>query len=247
MGSPLRPAGGDLQGVSMNKIFIRKLLSLSHRYGGYIPLSRLNTVSRWLGNEKGEVLDIGCGGGSAMLFLNRRKSFSACGVDINPALIADAKSKKSHQQYFCQDILSLNLADKSFDTVICLELIEHLPKDEGLALILRLEKIARRRVILSTPVGFSEVEGNHDEDGSAHQCGYLPAELRERGYLVRGNRLRLERAWWPYLLKHSPALASVHWAFWLVTGVIFSPLAYFFPDQVASGMVCLKEVGCEGK
>ncbi|AGG05846.1 MULTISPECIES: class I SAM-dependent methyltransferase [Dehalococcoides] len=231
----------------MNRVFVKKLLNLSHRYGGYVPLSRLNTVSRWLEGGGESLLDIGCGGGEAMLFLNRRKSFKTCGVDINPILIAEAKNKSSHHQYFCRDILNLNLADKSYDTVICLELIEHLPKDEGLNLILRLEKIARKRVILSTPVGFSRVEGNHNEDGSAHQCGYLPFELKEMGYLVRGNRLRLERVWWPYLLKRSAALASVYWAFWLAAGVVFSPLAYFFPDRIASGMVCLKEVGYERK
>ncbi|BAQ34200.1 class I SAM-dependent methyltransferase [Dehalococcoides sp. THU3] len=231
----------------MSRLFVGKLLDLSHRYGGYIPLSRLSTVSRWLGNNGESVLDIGCGSGSAMLFLNRRQSFDTCGIDINPVLIADAKSKSSHRQYFCQDILKLNLADRSYDTVICLELIEHLPKDDGLNLILRLERIARKKVILSTPVGYSKVEGKNPEDGSAHQCGYLPSELRGMGYLVRGNRLRLERPWWPYLLKHSPALASVYWVFWLVMGVVFSPLAYFFPDRIASGMVCLKEVGCERK
>lgn len=56
------------------------------------------------------------------------------------------------------------LPDKSVDSVFMLDLIEHLPKEAGLELKRHAERVARRQVIIFTPLGFMPQEYEHDND-----------------------------------------------------------------------------------
>ncbi len=48
--------------------------------------------------------------------------------------------------------------DNSVDTVITMDVIEHLEKSEGLALLKRTVEKARRQVVIFTPLGFMPQE-----------------------------------------------------------------------------------------
>ncbi|MVF22902.1 hypothetical protein [Methylocaldum sp. BRCS4] len=71
---------------------------------------------------------------------------------------------------------------KSVDTVFLLDVIEHLEKEEGSRLLRLTEKIARRQVIIFTPLGFLPQEhsgakdawGLDGADYQAHRSGWLP-------------------------------------------------------------------------
>lgn len=83
---------------------------------------------------------------------------------------------------------------KSFDVVLCSEMIEHLTKEEGLKLIPILEAVASKMIIFTTPHGFLEQDpGKHPEEPWAknphqkHLCGYEDEEFIERGYTVIQN------------------------------------------------------------
>ena len=78
---------------------------------------------------------------------------------------------------------SLPFQPKSFDTVLVLQLIEHLTRENGLKLIADAEKIARKKVILATPVGFLKYD--------FHLSGWEPEELEKLGYTVTGHGIRL--------------------------------------------------------
>ncbi len=77
-------------------------------------------------------------------------------------------------------------ADKSVDTVFLLDLIEHLEKEDGKALLYQAERIARRQVVVFTPLGFMPQEYEAGEvDGwglggtelQEHRSGWLPDEF----------------------------------------------------------------------
>jgi len=88
------------------------------------------------------------------------------------------------------DVRKLNdiFIPKSFDIVIALDIIEHLEKDESLAMIAECEKIARKAVILETPNGYVpqnlDILGYGGHDYQTHRCGWEPKELEEMGYKV---------------------------------------------------------------
>jgi hypothetical protein len=78
------------------------------------------------------------------------------------------------------------LPESSVDAAICLDVIEHFEKPAAVGLIRELEYVARKLVVLFTPLGFMPQEGY--ESGGAwqpwqkHRCGFEADELEGLGY-----------------------------------------------------------------
>ncbi|RJO62661.1 MAG: class I SAM-dependent methyltransferase [Dehalococcoidia bacterium] len=224
-----------------------RIAYLAHRYGGYVPLSRLNTVSRYIDKKARTILDIGCNDGITMLFLNRRKRYRATGVDISAEAVRVASARKTHDAYITGNVLDLPFNEHSYDLVLSMQMLEHLDKEDGYALIDKMEKTARRQVIITTPVGFHELLDHPGTGGADHKSGWSVDEFHKRGYTVKGNKLRIERYAGNIIYKHTPWLAPVHSAFWLTLGVILAPLPYYFPGIFAFDMVCVKDLDAGGQ
>lgn len=78
--------------------------------------------------------------------------------------------------------------DASVDTVITMDVIEHLTKSEGIELLKRTVKKARRQVVIFTPLGFMPQEAPEGmKDGwwlsgaewQKHKSGWLPEDFWE--------------------------------------------------------------------
>lgn len=77
-------------------------------------------------------------------------------------------------------------ADKSVDSVCIIDVIEHLSKDDGYVLIKEAERIARKQIIIFTPLGYMS---NHAEEKDGwglnggkmqeHLSGWLPEDFDE--------------------------------------------------------------------
>ena len=75
--------------------------------------------------------------------------------------------------------------EKSVDTVFLVDVIEHLEKDEGRALLAKTEKIARQQVVVFTPLGFmpqhhddgKDAWGLNGADWQEHKSGWLPEDF----------------------------------------------------------------------
>lgn len=74
---------------------------------------------------------------------------------------------------------------KAVDTVTMLDVIEHMEKADGLETILRAIHLAKRQVIVFTPMGFLEQSGGEDADAwgmqgqfwQKHRSGWTPDEF----------------------------------------------------------------------
>ena len=140
----------------------------------------------WIINGKAKtILDVGCGQGLPMeLIKMRMRPKYTMGVDLFEPYIKEAKLKKIHNEYMLQDIKKLSFPDKSFDVVIALQVLEHLTKEEAWQLLNRMEKIARKQVVVATPIGHMhhpEVDGNPLQ---AHKSAFHPQDFQKRGYKV---------------------------------------------------------------
>ena len=203
----------------------------------YIPFTALNTVWRLLDKKASSLLDVGCGRGTPARFLRAKRHLLTIGVDIYMPYINEAKSKFSHDEYVRGDVRSLPFRPKSFDVVLAMEVLEHLDKEEGAALLKSMEGIARHQVIITSPVG---VHAQETLDGNPHQKHkhiWQPGELVQLGYKVRGHGLR-------NLGGRSGIQSSIPKAFrplidiiWILAGMI----TYFRPSFSGS-MVCIKKV-----
>jgi 2-polyprenyl-3-methyl-5-hydroxy-6-metoxy-1,4-benzoquinol methylase len=132
------------------------------------------------------VLDLGCGKQSMVPIIP--SWIYTVGVELFEADYQDAVRKRRHHEYVCADILKVDFPEKSFDVVILLDVLEHLPKDAGREILWKMEKWARRKVIVFTPNGFLPQDDYNENPHMDHQSGWDAAELRELGFWVHGVR-----------------------------------------------------------
>ena len=79
----------------------------------------------------------------------RRRGLALRTIGIDGAFSLVAATRHRVNDPICADALSLPLADRSVDVVLCSQLLHHFDHDRGLALIAELDRVARRRVIIS--------------------------------------------------------------------------------------------------
>jgi len=125
-----------------------------------------------------------------MQFINKHKELHVTGVDTFEPALKECESTSVYNELILCDVQGMPFKNKSFDVVICLALLEHLEKTEGEKLLRKMEAIARKQVIITTPVGEYEqgpLEGNSHQQ---HKYCWEPDELKEKGYEVRGVGIR---------------------------------------------------------
>jgi hypothetical protein len=130
------------------------------------------------------VLDVGCGDNSPLRFLTGPV---LVGVDGYQPALEEARRRGTHDEYSMGDVKKICdlFPLKKFDACVALDVIEHLPKEEGWQMLENMERLASRRVVISTPNGFLPQRG-HGSDLQEHLSGWTPGEMRQRGYQVYG-------------------------------------------------------------
>ncbi len=69
-----------------------------------------------------------------------------------------------------------SLGDKSVDSIFLLDVIEHITKEIGLAVVAECERVAREQIVIFTPLGFMP---QHMEDGQKDGWGLSGASVQE--------------------------------------------------------------------
>jgi SAM-dependent methyltransferase len=124
-----------------------------------------------------QVLDIGCGAGWYSRFLAQR------GLSVFSVDIARDRAGRPLANFSLAGGTALPFPGQSFDTVLALDVLEHIP-DEALALA-ELARVARHRVILSVPYSDDSVlypyglSLLHRID-KTHAREYMPDELTRK-------------------------------------------------------------------
>ena len=129
------------------------------------------------------VLDIGCGSDSPIKYSN---TTYRVGVEGFRPSIESSKKKHLHNDYILGDLRHLNFKPGSFDTVIMVEVLEHLTEEEGAKLLEKAEIWARRKIVVSTPNGYlpqSDINGNLY---FKHLSGWSITQMKLRGYIASG-------------------------------------------------------------
>lgn len=176
-----------------------------------------------VGNSK-SVLDVGCGNNSPVGHL--KKTFYSEGIDIFPRCIQISRKNRYHDSYRLGDVrkLSKYYKNKSFDTLISIDVIEHLTKSESLKMISQMEKMARKKVILMTPKGYIDQGAYDGNPYQVHHSGWTKKDLQDLGYKVYGLR------GFKYLRNDAATIRFSPWIFWGFLSFITEVLLYPFPD-----------------
>lgn len=97
----------------------------------------------------GSLLDAGCGEGETLARLGALVPPLAAGVDLNPESVAFAAARLPAVELSVADITALPFEDSSFELVLCLEVLEHLPRP-GRA-VAELARVSAGALIVSVP------------------------------------------------------------------------------------------------
>jgi SAM-dependent methyltransferase len=92
------------------------------------------------------VLDVGCATGVYAEYL-ANSGYEVTGWDINKELIDLANQRKSKASFKNKDFLN-NEIEKKYDTVLAMDVLEHVNEDIGLK---KLIKLTNKRIVLSMP------------------------------------------------------------------------------------------------
>lgn len=127
-------------------------------------------------------LDVGCAEGFFMGAIGERFGPEMWGVDISDAAVRKARDTLG-TPVAAADALNLPLADGSFDLVYSTETIEHVLHPEKM--ISEMRRVARRWVVVTTPVSQSAHE--HEPD----------FELKDEGHVNDFDQATMERLFGP--------------------------------------------------
>ena len=179
--------------------------------------------------EKGEkVLDIGCGDGLLLQALSQKGAIVS-GMDISEEGVRQCREKGFDASLFDVSTESLPFADKTFDTVIILDVLEHVYEPE--LLLKEAARVSKKHIVISVPnfnslparlqVLFGKVpENNLPHKGHLYWFNYSVLES-----LLRRRNLRLEKM-----------SCNTFWENTLL-GKITKPLCRFFPSLFALSFV----------
>lgn len=131
------------------------------------------------------ILDVGCGRGLSMEMIKMRINVKkSVGVDLFEPYIRESKRKRIHNRYVLSDVRQMNFPNESFDVVMALQVLEHLPKKDAWEVLEKMEKIAKKQVIAATPIGEMYHPAVDDNKLQLHKSHFNPEEFEKRGYKV---------------------------------------------------------------
>lgn len=130
------------------------------------------------------VLDLGCGPSSPLQYSGNIKY--SVGVEAFGPYIEESKERNIHNKYIEKKIEEVDFPEKSFDAVILLEVLEHLPEDIGYAMLQKAEKWAKKKVVVSTPNGFLSQRERDGNPLQKHLSGWDKNTMGKLGFKCRG-------------------------------------------------------------
>ena len=179
------------------------------------------------------VLDLGCGYNSPIQHCN--VPFSV-GVELFEPYLQERKKRRIHSQYIKADIRKIEFKSKSFDAVVALDVLEHLTMEEGLSLIKKMEKWARKKIIIFTPNGHVWQDDYDNNPLQEHKSGWSAKELEKLGFKVFGingwKKLRGYKA----AIKYKPTII------WGVISNLTQKVTYRHP-KFAFQLFAVKQTG----
>ena len=126
------------------------------------------------------ILSLGCGIGITEIDFEPER---ITGVDI---FDYSDKFKGTFIQHDVRNVKEI-IKDNSFDIVFCVDIIEHLEKEDGFNLIKDADSIARKLVVFYTPIEWSNNEQEVDSWGYGnaaldHKSLWKPEDFQDKGY-----------------------------------------------------------------
>jgi len=189
------------------------------------------------------VLDLGCGPSSPLQYCTNIKY--SIGVEVFRPYLEETKKRQIHSQYLNMDINELVFKDRSFDAVILIEVLEHLPKKEGEQILKKAEKWAKKKVIVTTPNGFIHQIELDNNPHQKHVSSWDYETMQKLGFKLNGLAgLKCLKRESENDTMEGDVLSPIKYKpkfFWFVVSSISQIFVYYFPS-VAFELFCVKRI-----
>lgn len=212
------------------------LKGFRNKIRGYIPYTNWWLVWRALDKSAETIMDLGCGTGKPMQFINRSKRFYTAGVDGFQPSLDICRREKSHDVLCVGDLRNLNYAEKTFDVVLCLQALEHLEREDGDRLLRHMIDIACKQVIVTTDVGEFTQSASDGNTLQEHKYIWGIEELWALGFQVYGIGLK---GWGGEDGYSQKVPEPFRWIIGTGLQVILGPIMYRKP-QWANAVLCVR-------
>lgn len=203
-----------------------------------LPLTYPWQLRRLIPPQSKTVIDIGCGDGYIMKWVSFGRGYDIYGIEIDSKSITRARNLDLYKDIYKQNLITGSLPKRKFDVVLCSQVVEHLPKAEGLKLIKKIERLALKRVIVATTNGF--IEYDHGPSKSLfdkHRSGWEVDDFVSCGYKVLGHGLK-----WIYQpLGIKKSLPPFFTPLLFLISYLLTPLLIFFPKP-ALFLIAYKDI-----
>ena len=186
--------------------------------------------------QEKEVLDIGCGRGIWGYLLRAEKKGETAlivGLDLYLPYLKFVKKFGPYDELVLADATNLPFRDRSFDFTLACEVIEHLPQELGDRFFIEVERVSRKKTILTTPNGPWELNKPANISTETHKSAYTVADLAKRGYKVRGVGF----AYFKFYKAKQQGLQKL----WASLFFIVTPFSYTLPF-LAEFLIGTKEI-----
>jgi len=104
------------------------------------------------------ILDVGCGSGYIASILEN-EGFKVTGIDISTKMLELAKANAPRSTFLRMDMKRLDFPKESFDGIICLYSIFHVPRRYHLEILKRFRRVLRQKGLLAIHMGWGEWVG----------------------------------------------------------------------------------------
>lgn len=162
-----------------------KYLELLEKAISFFPPNIKNLIVLLQGmiDESDTILDVGCG----MKIITRNLVCKELvGIDVYDDYLNIGDT--------CADVITIEkyFLPKQFDIVIAIDLIEHLKKEDGIKLLKDMATIARRKVIVTTPIKWTENKEavndpkfwSYANEYDYHRSLWSEQDFYNEGYLI---------------------------------------------------------------
>jgi len=170
----------------------------------------------------GNVLDLGCGPGVPTAAAFARQGYHVTGIDISPRQVELARANVPLGQFVVGDVLEIDFEPRSFDAVVALYSLTHIPRIRWEALFAHFVAWLRPHGWLLATFGMSDCGGWDEEDflgfGHTNWTNGFGPETSQR--LLRSAGFRIDRAetiedelpsgleQWLWVLGHTESLVE---------------------------------------
>ena len=138
--------------------------------------------AKWLpADVNSSFLDIACGAGEFLSYLESRGYTNAAGVDISEEQV-DAARLAGVKNVVCDDAVAfLRAKTESYDVISAFNIFEHLAKAEVMQLLDAIHRALRKggMLLAVTPNGISPFSGSTRYWDFSHELSYTPASWRQ--------------------------------------------------------------------